>query len=310
MRWPWFWLVWTPLLACFIPAGSAQSPSLLDPKQPRKLEWKFKDKDRFVVDTQMNLTQIRKPLGGLEQRDVVSVASTSSFQVIKVEEDGTVLFEQKIDSIRYRYDGTEKISAAATADLIGKLQGAVFRITLGPDRTVKKIEGYDEHLKKIAQTNPPDVVDRFKTQVQEADLKAACEEGFAFLPEEPLKVGDEWSRKIKMSFAPFGKLETTLQYTVKSIKDNRVTITVSHKGSDFTSQVAGMIPKSDFTLDTRSGTMVFDAQNGRLLSSDLTIKFHGRVDIPNVSLPGTQTEMAYSQLQTIKITVRDRSSAR
>ncbi len=308
MAWRWLMGIW--MFVGLANALAAQTPSLLDPKTPRKLEWKFKEKDRFIVDTQMNLTQHRRPQGGVEQRDVVYIMSSSSFQVLKVEEDGSVVFDQRIDSIRYRYDGTQKMSAAIIADLISKLQGATFRITLAPDRKVKKIEGYDELLKRLAATNPAETVDRFRTQIQEADLKAACEEGFAFLPEQPLKVGDEWTRKIKMSLAPFGTIETTLTYNVKSIKDNKVTISVSSQSSDYKLGGGGVAPKSDFTLDQRNGTMVFDALNGKLISSDLTIKFHGRVDLPNMSLPGTQSELEFLQTQTIKITVRDRSAGR
>jgi hypothetical protein len=300
-------------LACVIalgllaPAAGQQKP----PAQPSmadgaaKLEWKFKEKDKFYVETWVSWSQIRRTQGSLQElRDEVRVSTLSSFTVRKVDSDGSVQLDQKIEGTNYTWGPAASGNAALAAELFGKLQGATFRITLGPDRKVGKFEGYDDLARRIEQANPGEG-ERFRALVPEDDLRSATEDGFAFLPEKEVRTGESWERPMHLNLLPFGTLSSNLVYTFESVKDNKAKITSTFRGSSFAA--GGKIPqvKADFKLENRSGTTQFDVPKGRPLQSDFTIRYKGTLT-PTAVTQGAGGLMEVFVQQTVRIMVRDR----
>lgn len=290
------------------PATSKPDSASMKEREPGEMVWRFREKDRFIVETQATIQQQRRAAGFPEFRDQILVNTVSTFLVRKVEEDGTVVFDQKIDSTRIRFEGNHRLAAAAMADLFTKMQGSTFRITLGPDRTVKSLEGYEEMIKRLAATQPPDQVARFRTFVTEDDLKSATEEGFGFLPDKPVKVGDSWTRPCKLHMAGLGATSTKLVYTVESISpDGKAKLKVTNEGSEFKPGTTAGQARPDFTIDSRTGTLVFDIKNGRLVSSEIQLKLRGSTLIPHPMGGPGQLALDLNQQNSVKITVKDRS---
>mgnify|MGYP001297246029 CR=1 FL=1 len=190
------------LLACLSAAALAQPPSGSMQSDGQKLRWKFKPKDRFQVETTMQLMQLRRALGQMDAQDAVQIVTTSTFTVQQIESDKSAVLSQKIDAVRYRIDGTIPASAAATAELFTRLKGASFTLTLGPDGKVRKFEGYADFIKRLDQQRPGDG-QSFSQQVPEEDMKNASEEGFALFPDRPLRLGDTWERPSTLNLVLF-----------------------------------------------------------------------------------------------------------
>lgn len=286
---------------------TAQPPASM--KEPRKLAWTFKEKDRFQVETQVALTQIRRTFNVPEFRDVVRVNTRSTFVVRKVDEDEGIQLEQTIDSTQISFEGTNRLSAAGLADTFTKMQGSTFRITLGSDWQVKKFDGYAEMLKRLNDTQTPEAVERFRQLVTEDDLKRATEEGFGFLPESPVKVGETWTRPCKLHLAAAGVASTTLIYTLQSISsDGKAKIQVASKGSEFKGDLAGSAAKPDFAIESRTGSILFDTKTGRLVSSDINLRLKGTYLIQNPTGGLGLVPLELIQQNIVKISLKDRTS--
>lgn len=298
------------LVQASAPLLTAQPPSLKD-KPPSDLVWRFKEKDRFTTETTVNFTQARRAPNMPALQDVVQAVTVATFTVKKVEEDGSVSFEQRIDTApKIRFDGANKLAAASLADLFVKLRGAAFRITLGPDQKVKSFEGYDELVKRIAQTEPPDALERFRTLVSEDDLKDASEEGFGFLPGRPVKVGDVWARSARLRLPLYGSVNATMEYKLQSVgTDGKARIQVSLKDSEFKPAGAAAQSRPDFSVESRTGTIVFDTKASRLVSLEMNLKMKGNVLTPHPQGVG-MVPIDIVQQHSMKIIVKPAKEAR
>jgi len=270
-----------------------------------KLAWKFKEKDRFYLESHVNQTQLRRG-GGQLHKDILHVQVISSFTVNKVNsEDKSVLLEQKIEDARFAFDGTDRMNAALQADLFAKLKGATFQITLAEDGKVVKLEGYDALIKSIAANSRQDA-DHFKAMVSEDSLKNATEEGFACYPQDAVKIGEKWTRPVLIPVPPAGTIKGENAYMLKSVTKGKAKITSKCDKWEF--QPDANLPnayKCEFGLDGREHNQIFDIEKGRLVSAETTVRYHGKITKggeEGAALPLLDVEMQ----QTVKIMVRDR----
>jgi hypothetical protein len=285
--------LWAAALAQ--PPGGASMQST----EAHKLGWKFKPKDRFQVETTMQMLQLRRALGQMDAQDALQIVTTSTFTVQQVEADKSAVLQQKIEAVRYRMDGTIPASAAAAAELFTRLKGASFTLTLGPEGKVRKFEGYTEFIKRLDQQRPGDG-QAFSQQVPEEDMKNASEEGFALFPDRPLRQGDTWERPSTVNLAPFGAIQTKLIYTLQAFQGSKARITFKHQGSEF-KDASGR--GADFVLEDRSGTIYFDVEAGRLISMDFKVRFNGRVSSAVTTQAGL-VPMDFFQQQVVRLQVR------
>lgn len=276
-----------------------QPPASMQSGDGVLLAWKFKPKDRFQVDTTMQQVQIRRALGQADAQDAIQVNTVSTFTVQEMLSDQSVVLQQRIDAVNFRLDGNAPAAAATTAELLGRLKGATFTLTLARDGKVRQIDGYAEWLKRLDQQRPGDG-QAVGQLLPEADLKAAAEEGFALFPDRPLRVGQKWERPFTVNVSPFGTITTRLVYTLQAMQGSRARITFKHQGSDFK---AADGRNADFQLEERSGTIVFDADAGRLVSMDVKLRFYGRLPAA-VTTPAGLVPVDFHQQQTVRIQVR------
>jgi hypothetical protein len=300
-------LMWQTVCACFLAcllAGAEpQQPS--SKHGPIKLAWKFKEKDRFSLDSLFHQVELRRS-GVQVHKDVISVQVMSSFTVNKVnDDDKSVVLEQKIEDARFRLvEGTDRVNAVLHADLFAKLVGATFRITLTEDGKVQKFEGYDELIRRIQQASPQDV-ERFKAMVSEESLKNATEEGFGCFPPGEVKNGETWKRPATIPVPPAGTLKGELVFTLRGVTKGKAKIT--SKGEKFAHLPGDYLVgvKCDFALDAREGTLHFDVEKGRLVSAETTVRYKGKVTTTATEGNLAATLLDVEMQQNVKITVRD-----
>lgn len=266
---------------------------------PRKLEWKFKEGQQFWVDTTTQLRRTRQTVNesAVENSTIVT---KSKFLVKKLEDDGTVDLEQKIESSKYSCSNPE---AEKFASLFRRLEGATFLITFSPDMQVQNFKGYKEWCARLAALDANET-ERFKAMVPESELKVSVTEGFGFLPKEKVKPGDKWDRDYLMNISPVGILSGKLQYTYKSALDQgKVQITLKHSGASKYKMQSPDDALSDFTMENRSGTIVFNAEQGRIDSAEYKITTKGTYKLP---AEDRQVTVDVMNEMVSKMTVRDK----
>src|SRR5262249_24471291 len=110
--------------------------------------------------------------------------------------------------------------------------------------------------------------------------KKSAEEAFSFLPEKAVNKGDEWKRESTIPFGPLGSFKAVSDYTYAGKEDGGEKIALK-------SQLTYSPPKGDagFALfkivngnlksEGARGTLIFDAEKGRLVKYSMAMFFRG-----------------------------------
>jgi len=259
--------------------------------RPVELKWKFKEGEKFWVDTQTRIEQGQRGVN-FSQANIVQLRTITSYVVRKVSEGNYVELEAKIVSTRYNNNQTPDSEKMAT--LYGRLQGATFQIVLGPDYQVQRLDGYNQWFTKLAAIiNNQAEVDRVRTLIPESDIKNALVEGFGFLPETAVTPGQQWKKRTELNLAPVGTLTAALTYTYKGPERGgleKITIETKEQGK-FSKNLAAATPgtQAEFVLESRTGTLLFNNVAGKLQKADHTYQTRGTILIPPMSAGAAPT---------------------
>jgi hypothetical protein len=264
-----------------------------------KLEWKFKEGEKFWIDTFTRVEQAEK-VGNQSVGNIVVVRTITSYTVKKVNESNVVELEAKIESARFENNQTP--DSQKMAALYARLQGAVFKMTLSPEYQIQRLDGYQEWTQKLSQMIPVAEMDRIRFMLPETDLRNAVNEGFGFLPGKEVKLNEQWRKKSELNLAPAGTLTCMLNYTYKGQEKGKEKITIDCKEQgSFAMNTAMVTPgsQSNFYLDNRTGTILFNNQTGKMESAEHQYQTRG-----TITVPATTTSAATMMQVSNKITVK------
>ncbi|HQR06983.1 MAG TPA: DUF6263 family protein [Gemmatales bacterium] len=269
------------------------------------LDWKFKEGEKFWVDTLTRVEQVEK-MGTQQGANIVVMRTITSYLVKKVTESNYVELEAKIESTRYENNQTPDSQKMST--LFGMLQGATFKLTMNPERQVQKLEGYSDWLLKLAGQIQPSEVDRLRALVPEADIRNAASEGFGFLPGKEITLNQQWKKKCELNLAPAGLLNYQVNYTYRGNDKGKEKIVIDCKENGKYTMTPGMSAagtQSEFTLVSRTGTIWFNNQTGKLDQAEHVYQTQG-----NILMPATATSAAATLQVTNRIQVKQTLSMR
>jgi hypothetical protein len=267
-----------------------------------KLEWKFKEGEKFWIDTYTRVEQAER-VGNQNAANVLVVRTITSYTVKKVTESNYVDLEAKIESARYENNQTP--DSQRMAALYARLQGAVFKMTLSPDNQIQRLDGYQEWLQKLSTAIPVAEMDRIRLLIPETDLRNAVNEGFGFLPEKEVRLNQSWKKKSELNLAPAGVLTCMLNYTYKGPEKGKEKITIDCKEQGtFTMNTAMVAPgsQSTFYLDNRTGTILFNNQTGKAESVEHLYQTRGTITIPATPTTGPSIMQVVNKI-TVKQTI-------
>lgn len=269
------------------------------------LDWKFKEGEKFWVDTVTRVEQIEK-VGTQQGANVVLMRTITSYFVKRVTESNYVELEAKIESTRYENNQTADSQKMST--LFAMLQGATFKLTMNPEREVQKLEGYSEWLLKLATQLPPSEVDRLRALVPEADIRNAASEGFGFLPGKEITLNQQWKKKCELNLAPAGLLNYQVNYTYRGNDKGKEKIVIECKENGKFTMTPGIAvtgTQSEFTIANRTGTIWFNNQTGKLDQAEHLYQTQG-----TILMPATATSAAATLHVTNRIQVKQTLSMR
>lgn len=268
---------WLLIALLAVPGWAAAQTSA----KPVELKWKFKEGEKFWVDTLTHIDQTERA-GQAVVANAVQLRTIISYTVRKVSEGSFTELDAKV--VKALYANSPTPDGERMAVLYGRLQGANFQIVLGPDYQVQRLDGYNQWLTKLgAVLNNPAEIDRIRTLLPEADIKNALAEGFGFLPEHAITPGQQWVKRTELNLAPAGSLTSQLTYTYKGHEKNREKITIATKDKGkFTGNLNSATPgvQTNFSLESRTGTLYFNAQTGKLEQAEHAFQTQGTILVP------------------------------
>jgi hypothetical protein len=281
-----------------------------------ELKWKF-EKDKPFYQTMTTETKQTMKVMGMDIVQNQAQTFIFSWTPKEQDKDKNWVIAQKIEGVKMNIEiGGNKIAYDSTTDtapgnplaeFFKALVGSEFKLTVTPDLKVTKIDGREEFIKKLVQTNQQ-MEPLLKQILSEEALKEMADPAFAAFPNKPVKKGDTWKKESKLNMGPIGTYDTTYNYTYegKEGKLDKIKVDTTLKYSPPGAGSAGSLPFTIVSADLKSsdakGTVLFDAAAGRLDSSEMGLKLAGKL---TVSIGGMNTDVELNQEQ--KTTVKTSS---
>lgn len=307
------------------PKAAPKAPDAKDAAGNNLLVWKFTRDVPFYQEMTTKTIQNIKVQGldvGQNQNQ------TFYFKFEPIKQDGDIwVVKQTIEGVKMTidiagspvsYDSTNEAAAGGTntalSEFFKALKGSQFTLTIGKDMGVEKVEGRDEFVKKLVQSNKQ-LEQLLNKILSEEAIKQMADPTFGVVPKEQKKVGESWTKTVKLSLGPLGSYDNTYTYTyakqtgdVAEI-DVKVGLKYSPPGADQGGETLPFkIKGGNITQvqDDKSnkGKILFDTKAGRIQSSNISVKMTGTLTL---DIGGTTTEVNLTQDQTTEVKTADKS---
>jgi hypothetical protein len=248
--------------------------------QEVKLQWKFKEGDKFWVE-EITAHKQNVTILGMDQKSNTKTTTIRSIAVNKVTPD-SVEITMRIDDVKVESEG----GLGGDLDkLMEKTKGASLTITMTPEGKVKKVDGFDAFFKQvIAGIGAQDEISQLlKEMIKEETFTKGVEHSFALVPEKAVKKGDTWTRQMTFPLGPLGDLKSNYEFSYDGKADGGDKI-------DFKQSLQYVPPKGDFAglfkvtkgnlkAEQSKGTAIFDGNKGRLVNSSEMMVVRGTLTL-------------------------------
>ncbi|MBI3411896.1 MAG: hypothetical protein HY040_26495 [Planctomycetes bacterium] len=290
----------TRRLACFLLFAWAQ-PALAQ----TRLEWKFAEGDSFALERIYTQKQIIDVNGKTFTQETTSKWLTTV--AVSEKNARTAVLLLTIDGVSIKTNGPG-LTGGVDEKLAEKMKGQSLTVTLTPHGRITRLEGYDTFVKKLAE-NKADVEKTLRALLSEESLRDGLEEIFGFLPDRAVAKGDKWKRTATEAAPPFGALKSVFEYVYEGEKDDEHI--VSH-GVKMTYQPASAgagtgadvfkVLKGNLKSAEGGGNFAFNAQKGRLIRGEKSLKMQGDILIESL---GKQSQVEFRAEHELRIRVLD-----
>jgi hypothetical protein len=283
-----------------------------DSSKPVEMKWKFVKDKTFYQELKTTTTQDMKVMG-MDVKQTQKQTFYFSWTPIE-QKDKDWIVKQKIEGVKMEIQiGGNTISYDSEnpgagnnplAEFFKALKGSEFKLTIGPDMRVTKVEGRKEFLDKLVAANQQmkPLLDQI---LSEDALKQMADPTFAIVPNKEVKKDETWEYKTKLNLGPIGSYDT--KYTYKYLGEEKslykIGITADLKYQPPAQEAgAGGLPFriKDAKLESKNatGTAYFDPKEGRVDNSEMTLNLEGTLDI---EIGGTTSKVDLKQTQTTRV---------
>lgn len=164
-----------------------------------------------------------------------------------------------------------------------KIQGSSFTLDVTPNGQIKRLQGYEDFLKRAAGMDKARLKALHVT-FPESSLKEALADLFGPLPQKSVVKGDAWQREYVEPIPHFGALRSTASYTYegRSKKSERVSYTIQTKYEappEDDKMGPFRIVRGRIDSDKAKGMIAFDLAAGRLMEHERTMLLRGTLTI-------------------------------
>ncbi len=293
------------------------------PNEPGKerLEWKaFEPKKVFYQELVTNTVQ---DMDVMSQK--VSQKQSQTF-ILKwtAEEknkDGDYVVTQEIVGLKMNiniggntipYDSTDKNQPAnPMTDFFKALLGLKLKLTISPKMEVKGIEGQEEFVKKLANTNPQ-METLLKNILSKDALQQMAEPTWGALPDKGVAKGDTWTKPSVLKLGPIGTYSTKFTYTYEGVDEKtkldriKIKSELTYTKPEDKTGLPFVIKDATLASTSGSGYALFDRTKGRFTESSMQMELKGDLTI---EVAAQETKVTLTQTQDAKSTTSDEEPA-
>ena len=261
-----------------------------------------------VVEYRFTL-QSKSSVSGVPGRDDSSteqnVTQRIRLTVDDVSGDGAASMHEMVTQIRSEmqtpmgkvtYDTTEPGKASddpvvgTMAKMFGAVIGEPIAIVLGPDGSVRKVEGGSRLIDRIGESVKADrnavmMSQALRSLYSDEALRSMLEQTFSKLPAGPVNAGDTWNGQLALGNETIGRIAAALTFTLKELDgagpSQRAIIGASMKLTQEVRPPAAGGARVSLTLgDSRGeGEIRFDVARGRILRSTMKTEMPSTVNM-------------------------------
>jgi hypothetical protein len=247
--------VFAALILAGLPIGSAIGQE--------KLAWKLNEGDKFYIEEKTTGKQTIKVAAYTEEKEETQ-SNLISFHVQKKIDDGYILV-QTIEELKTEVKKGK--SDPNAQQLLEKMQGHQFTITLNDKGQITKFQGYDRLIDKLSN-NDPDVAKLLRAILPVDVFKKTSEQAFGLLPDKSVNKGDTWHRTTNLSMGPMGSFKAIHSYKYEGDEKGLAVITstakldyVAPKGD--TAGLPFKVIKGNLKAENAKNRLLFDNKLGR-----------------------------------------------
>ena len=268
--------------------GVCLTASLLAPPvsvsaQQITLRWKYVAGSELVYRL-TNTQEVTMPMAGGNM--VNEQTQTMRWSVTEVAPNGDATVTITTEHVQVERSGptgnvsydsrTDEVPAVPEAQMFAAMAGLSYTMVIGPEGTVKSVQGVDQLIDEMMGALPPEAMGQgmLREMFSEEFITNMTQGSIQIFPQEPVGPGDSWQHSFRMPIPMFGGVTRNLTFTVDGIKerDGGTVAVISSTGDIVVGEAAGgqfpgMMEMGDAEI---TGTMNFDVDRGLTLSSTTT----------------------------------------
>lgn len=264
-----------------------------------KLEWKFATDDSFRLERVYRQAQEIEVKGRAYKQETVSTWMTRVQFMEK--QHGNYVLRLRLEDVTYKTSGVGN-PMMFDDKLAAKMKGLTLTLHVSPHGEVKKLQGYDEFVKKLSE-GKADAEKVLRSLFTEEGMQETYGEIFAFLPRKGVEKAAKWKRSATDPVPPFGSFKSKFDYVYTGMEDSLHAIeytigTTYQKPTDQPDLFR--VVKGTLSGEEGKGKYLFDAAAGRLVRGEKSMVVRGQVTIET---GGVQTDLRFVSTNHLKVRI-------
>jgi hypothetical protein len=254
-----------------------------------------------VLVTQRSRVNIQ----GLDFEGDLQYRVLSSLTLLKQDADGRRSVTQKVEQAEVIK--ADPLTQSIVRDLLGKLVGSTFEISVGPDGRVVDFQGAKRQIRAAAGNNALGGQSFLMASIIDPDGWREIAELTFFRPPLPSEGGQTWDRAIQHSWGPLGSWNGKAAYSRTGQEGDldrfRYTFKLDYQApKPGASELPFQIARADFKHQEAGGTIAFNTAKGRVVQAEEHFPVKG---ILSIGLLGQESPVDLDETQDFRIRILD-----
>lgn len=293
------------------PSPTGPEPAVVIPRRPSrpamsaKLEGVEPVADGKLYQEVQVSQNSRMNIQGMDFASDLQYRVLSGLTIEKRNADGSMSVVQKVEEAEVIK--ADPLTQSVIRDLLGKLVGATFQISVGPDGRVAAFKGATGGVHAAAGGNPLAGQSFQMASIIDPDGWREIAELTFFRPPPTSEGGQTWDRPMTHSWGPLGSWSGKVIFARTEPEDTLERFSYTFKlvhqapkpGSD---GLPFQIVRADFKHQQAGGTIVFNSAKGRVVQADERFPVKGNLTI---GLLGQESPLDLDETQAFRIRISD-----
>ena len=245
------------------------------------LKWGFQEGSQVVMQM-TNRMEMSMPGGFSTQVMDQTVRMRQTVQSVDLSGDATLM----VTTEHMRMEGIgpagNQLYDSDTGDIpsdpailgAAAMVGQSYSMVVGPDGTVKSVQGIEELVEAMRTSFPPEVAPMLDEMFNADILSEIAQQGMQILPTDPISPGDSWQTSFTMPNPLLGEVTNNLTFVLDQVeeRDGKTIALLSSTGeivADAPDGLEGLPMEMDVDAEM-TGSLIFELDRGLVLSSITT----------------------------------------